>query len=458
LTAAVKFSVISPRTTVIANFPPIGAETNSVSPSPLSLGLGNDLDPRLARWGVTGGVGGFLVWAALAPTWMPLHLFMHQRGPTQVFCMVMGGMLLSFLISKWRLLQREKNAFLAFDLAIPQLIRNGDLDALATQAERSASLVGKRLLRLLEVWRSTGSSFQLERAADGDLELYELSSQSSYSLPKVLMWAIPLLGFIGTVIGMSQAVGSFDAVLSNADNVDGLKNGLTRVTSGLGTAFDTTYLALVISVVFAFPLNACERLEDRLLSQIDGDVREAVMALSPTGESEIPAFATSSVPRSAPGARTENLEALTGLAAEDLGGLISDAFEKHLPDPSVLVEPAKHYAQQLTEATIEKLEPLTTLVRDSVEGVAEARLSLQDQADVIRSSMNGLSEELSQSLQALGPVLERLERLSTSVYAQSEQLDELQALRELRMSIEALNANIQRLPGRRLRWPWSTET
>jgi len=439
---------------VIANFPPLSADTPAVALPSVSLGLGNDLDPRLSRWGLYGGVGGFVVWAALAPTWMPLHAFMHQRGPTQVFCMVMGGMLLSFLISKWRLLQREKQAFLAFDLAIPQLIRNDDLDALATQAERSASLVGKRLLRLLDVWRSTGSSFQLERAADGDLELYELSSQSSYSLPKVLMWAIPLLGFIGTVIGMSQAVGSFDAVLSNADNVDGLKNGLTKVTSGLGTAFDTTYLALVISVVFAFPLNACERLEDRLLSQIDGDVREAVMALSPTGDAEIPEPHSGRF-RSPAATRTENLAALTGLAAEDLGALISDAFEKHLPDPSVLVEPAQQYAQQLTEATLEKLAPLTTLVRDSVEGVAEARLSLQDQADVIRSSMDGVSEELNQSLQALAPVLKRLERLSTSAHTQSEQLDELQALQELRLSIEALNANVQRLAGSQRRWPWS---
>ena len=54
-----------------------------------------------------------------------------------------------------------------------------------------------------------------------------------------------MTGFIGTVIGMSQAVGSFDAVLSNADNVDGLKDGLVQVTGGLGTAFDTTFLALV---------------------------------------------------------------------------------------------------------------------------------------------------------------------------------------------------------------------
>ena len=337
-------------------------------------------------------------------------------------------------------------------MSIAQAIRSGDITAVTKQAERSASLVGKRLLRLLDVWRSTGSSFQLERTADSDVELYELSSQSSFSLPKVLLWAIPLLGFIGTVIGMSTAVGSFDAVLSNADNVDGLKNGLTKVTSGLGTAFDTTYLALVVSVIFTFPLNACERLEDRLLSQIDGQVREAVMALSPTGDGQIPEPLDGLANRTQ--TNSQSLEQLTGFAADDLGALISDAFEKHLPDPSVLVEPAQAYADQLTQATLEKLAPLTNLVRDSVEGVAEARLSLQDQADVIRGSMDGLSQELNQSLRALEPVLSRLERLSTGAYTGMEHIDQLQALVDLRRSIEVLNASVSRLELSRRRW-WS---
>ena len=430
---------------MVANFPPLTQTNASVAGTPtVSLGLGNDLDPKLLRWLVPGGIGGFLLWAIATPEGMPFHDFLHQRGPTQVFVLAMGGMLLAFIINKWRILQREKKAYLAFDLSIAQVIRSGDLDALTNQAERSASLVGKRLLRLVDVWRSTGSSFQLERSADSDVQLYELSSQSSFSLPKVLLWAIPLLGFIGTVIGMSTAVGSFDAVLSNADNVDGLKNGLTKVTSGLGTAFDTTYLALVVSVIFTFPLNACERLEDRLLSQIDGELREAVMALSPTGDDQIPDLKSQ--------AKGEAIEQLTGLASEDLGALISDAFEKHLPDPSVLVEPAQAYANLLTEATLEKLSPLTNLVRDSVEGVAEARLSLQDQADVIRGSMDGLSQELNQSLRALEPVLSRLERLSTGSYSEAEQVDQVQALVELRRSIETLNASVARLEPARRRW------
>ena len=263
-----------------------GGNRNVPVPS-VSLGLGNDLDPKFGRWIITGGIVGFLIWAVNFPEAMPGHALFQQKGPTQVVTLILGGMLGWFLFGKLRILQAAQKSYLAFDLEIPSLVRQGDLDAIKLKSEQSGSLVGKRLLHLLDVWESTGSAFQLERAADGDVDLYELSMSSSFSFPKLLLWAIPLTGFIGTVIGMSQAVGSFDAVLSNADNVDGLKDGLVQVTGGLGTAFDTTFLALVISVLLAFPLTLCEKIEDRLLSQIDGVVRDAVLSLSPLGSGEI---------------------------------------------------------------------------------------------------------------------------------------------------------------------------
>ena len=408
-----------------------GGNRNVPVPS-VSLGLGNDLDPKFGRWIITGGIVGFLIWAVNFPEAMPGHALFHQRGPTQVATLILGGMLGWFLFGKLRILQAAQKSYLAFDLEIPSLVRQGDLDAIKLKSEQSGSLVGKRLLHLLDVWESTGSAFQLERAADGDVDLYELSMSSSFSFPKLLLWAIPLTGFIGTVIGMSQAVGSFDAVLSNADNVDGLKDGLVQVTGGLGTAFDTTFLALVISVLLAFPLTLCEKIEDRLLSQIDGVVRDAVLSLSPLGSGEI---ASQSGEGSGGGSGNSTNNALEkpspkDIFGDDIAGLISDAFEKHLPDPSVLVEPAQAYAETLTEATIEKLTPLTTLVRDSVEGVSEARLSLQEQTDVIRNAMNLLSGELSDLLAE--------NRIGI------DQKSQIRSLIELKDSIDQLNQNLRR--------------
>ena len=127
----------------------------------------------------------------------------------------------------------------------------------------------------------------------------------------------------------------------------------------------------MISVILAFPLSILEKQEDRLLSQIDGIIREAVMALSPIGKGEI-GSKESNAEKEDLKKETEISATAQQLAGEDLGAIISDAFENIFPDPSVLVEPAELYAEKLTEAALEKLTPLTTIVRDSVEGVAEA--------------------------------------------------------------------------------------
>lgn len=111
----------------------------------------------------------------------------------------------------------------------------------------------------------------------------------------------------------------------------------------------------------------------------------------------------------------------------------------------MLVAPAQQYAEQLTSATLEKLNPLTNLVRDAVEGVAEARLSLQEQSHQIRSSMDGVASELCRSLQELEPVLRQLQAASDSGLTKAEDLNHLKATVELRRAIEALNRNLEQL-------------
>ena len=398
----------------------VTAEANqksTIQAQRVTLGQGNDLDPRFLRWCISGGIGGFLVWAITSVPAIPLHELLHQRGPTQIITLIMSGMLLAFLVSKWRRLAKQEKgcSFLEFDIV--NLNKIEDVGTIRSKVEKGNYLINKRIRRVLDVWESTGSSFQLERSADTDNELFELSMISSYSFPKVLLWAIPLTGFIGTVIGMSQAVGSFDVVLSNADNVDGLKDGLVQVTGGLGTAFDTTFLALVSSVVLAFPLSVCEKKEDQLLSQIDGVVRDTIMTLSPTGED---------AGRKEKASLSDgSIDAFDG----NLSEAISDAFEKHLPDPSVLVEPARAYADAITEASVDKLSPLTQIVRDSVEGVSEARLSLQEQSVMIQKCVDILKEELTE--------------ISIERKTKRESAHQLQAVMELRQAIEQLNSTMK---------------
>ncbi|MDD3886487.1 MAG: MotA/TolQ/ExbB proton channel family protein [Victivallaceae bacterium] len=71
---------------------------------------------------------------------------------------------------------------------------------------------------------------------------------NSYTVLRGFLWAIPVLGFIGTVIGLSAAVGGFGAVVSGGAGLDELKASLGNVTVGLAVAFETTLIALLAAL------------------------------------------------------------------------------------------------------------------------------------------------------------------------------------------------------------------
>lgn len=76
-------------------------------------------------------------------------------------------------------------------------------------------------------------------------EIDEDQVSSSYNLVTGFIWAVPVLGFIGTVLGLGDAIGGFGQTLEAGAEMDALRESLQAVTAGLSTAFDTTLLGLV---------------------------------------------------------------------------------------------------------------------------------------------------------------------------------------------------------------------
>jgi len=72
--------------------------------------------------------------------------------------------------------------------------------------------------------------------------------ETSYSLVAGFVWAIPVMGFIGTVLGLSQAIGEFGGVLQTAGELSEIKTSLKGVTGGLAMAFQTTLQGLVAAL------------------------------------------------------------------------------------------------------------------------------------------------------------------------------------------------------------------
>jgi len=79
---------------------------------------------------------------------------------------------------------------------------------------------------------------------------------SELSTIRYIAWAIPSVGFIGTVRGIGAA-------LSQAHRA--VEGDITGVTQNLGVAFNSTFIALVLSIVMMFFIHQLQHRQERLI-------------------------------------------------------------------------------------------------------------------------------------------------------------------------------------------------
>lgn len=132
-----------------------------------------------------------------------------------------------------------------------------------------SNLVSNRLELALEkvAYGNTPSEVLQDLQTQSQVDMDKLDS--SYTILRTFIWAIPILGFIGTVLGIGQAIGGFASSLEAAKDMVTIKNTLGHVVKGLAFAFDTTFLGLVVSLVVMFPMNVMYRAEQSLINVID---------------------------------------------------------------------------------------------------------------------------------------------------------------------------------------------
>lgn len=98
-------------------------------------------------------------------------------------------------------------------------------------------------------------------------QLWQYSSES-YLIPKYLNWSIPILGFIGTVLGISLAADGIQSVIASQEGLSQLSNDLGNAIAPLGIAFDTTLIALSLSILLTLFQTLQQRTEDRVMNAI----------------------------------------------------------------------------------------------------------------------------------------------------------------------------------------------
>ncbi len=112
---------------------------------------------------------------------------------------------------------------------------------------------------------SDGLNDELKYLADMDVQ----RQSDHYAFVRILIWATPLLGFLGTVLGISQALGSIQ--LGPGSEFQQMMNSLR---DNLYVAFDTTALALTLSIGLMFCMFLVQRQETSLLAAIDQEAED----------------------------------------------------------------------------------------------------------------------------------------------------------------------------------------
>jgi biopolymer transport protein ExbB/TolQ len=118
----------------------------------------------------------------------------------------------------------------------------------------------RRLREALDFVVRTGSADDLENHLKYLSDLDAARASQGYGLVRFVIWAIPIMGFLGTVIGITEAIACLSP--TQLDNISG-------VVAGLGTAFDTTATALALSMILMFLQFVIDRYEQALLSEVD---------------------------------------------------------------------------------------------------------------------------------------------------------------------------------------------
>jgi len=123
-------------------------------------------------------------------------------------------------------------------------------------------LILPRLIRRINLrFQKTNSIEQANSLLTSSIDMIFHEIELRYNFLRYIMWAIPTLGFIGTVVGISLALGT----AGNSDPSG--PNLLSNVTGELAVAFYTTLVALVMSGILVLILHWVQEREEGTLNR-----------------------------------------------------------------------------------------------------------------------------------------------------------------------------------------------
>ena len=154
------------------------------------------------------------------------------------------------------------------------VLRRADVAAIHDRVKGSdpdgRHLLQRMLTGALLQFRNSGSIDQVTSMIELSLELYQHEIEMRYNMLRYVIWLIPTLGFIGTVLGIAFAMRTAGVMFAGASLTEATigPEMMEQVTGDLGVAFYTTLLALLQSAVLMFAMHIMQEREEGALNRI----------------------------------------------------------------------------------------------------------------------------------------------------------------------------------------------
>ena len=139
---------------------------------------------------------------------------------------------------------------------LPEDTREFGRQVQALPDEQRSMVLPRALINALRRFSTTRSIQDVSSSTHTIFESEADRLESELSMIRYISWAIPSIGFIGTVRGIGEALGQADKAV---------QGDIAGVTQSLGVAFNSTFIALLISIFLMFLVYQLQLLQERLV-------------------------------------------------------------------------------------------------------------------------------------------------------------------------------------------------
>ena len=385
-----------------------------------------------------------------------LYLFFYRVGQSQIqfITTYLFGVGLVFLVDSWRQLGPEREMADKAEKAMAAVAEeSGEGGISGTVANQMADDIPpefrrkigvRRIYELLRGYASGEEPITLnEELSRRDMEQIE----RGHLLLNTMKQLVPVLGFLGTVVGLSLGMTKFPQAAALADSVDKLRMILRDFASSLSVAFDTTLLGLVYAIVLVILSTLLTQQEEAFIDRVNEIARSLMTRFrAAVGQVGGGGIATADI--------TEALDRWWPKLDAAYSGAV-ERLERGIAAPvdrlSQIVEAA---SQQQTDELARRLDSLLQAVEMTTQRqTAELSPRLDSIAQATEVSAQRQTAELSPRLDRVAQVVEvsaqrqtveltpRLDRLAQVVEASVQR-----QTAELTRRLDGLEDRVSRMP------------